>query len=62
MIFFFEYLVPVMCDIDHPTLIGEWKKNIDATAYENNLYKAVKLPSIKKILIVMIKYNTGQKS
>ena len=60
--FFLEYLVPVMDNIDHPALIKEWKKNIDAGAYENNLYKDVKLPSIKKFLIVMIKQNTGQKS
>ena len=30
---FFEYLVPVMDDIDHPALIWEWK-NIDATTNE----------------------------
>ena len=45
---FLEYLVPVMDDLDHPTLIEEWKQNLDAAAYEKNTYKDVKLLSIKK--------------
>ena len=44
-----------MEDLDHPALIEEWKQNIDADAYENNLNKDVKIPSIKKNLIVIIK-------
>ena len=51
-----------MEDIEHPDLIEEQKRNIDAAAYEKIQYKDVKLPSIKKFLIVMIKQNTGQKS
>ena len=45
---FIDYLVPIMDDIDHPALIEEWKQNIDADSYENNLNQDVKLPSIKK--------------
>ena len=45
---FLGYLVPVMDDLDHPAFIEEWKKNLDVAAYEKNLYKDVKLPSIKK--------------
>ena len=33
---------------EHPALIEGWK-NIDATAYENNLNQDVNIPSIKKI-------------
>ena len=51
-----------MDDLYHPTLSEEWKQNIDAADYENNLNKDVKLPSIKKILIAMIKFNTGQQA
>ena len=42
-----------MKNIDHPALIEEWKKNIDAAAYEKNINQDVKIPSIKKKLIVM---------
>ena len=45
---FLEYIVTVMDDLDHHALIKEWKQNLDASAYEKNLYKDVKLPSIKK--------------
>ena len=33
---FIEYHVPLFEDIDNPVLIGEWKQNLDAAAYENN--------------------------
>ena len=33
---FFKYLVPIMYNIDHLALIGEWKKNLYAAAYEKN--------------------------
>ena len=39
-----------MEDIDHPELIEEWKQNIDASNYENNLNQDVKIPSIKNFL------------
>ena len=29
-------------------MIEEWKQNLDTAAYEENIYKDVKLPSIKK--------------
>ena len=59
---FIEYIVLIMEDLDHPALIEERKKNLDDDAYENNLNQDVKIPSIKKKLIVMIKLNTGQQS
>ena len=37
-----------MDDLDHPALIEEWKKNVDAAAYENNLNQDINIPSIKK--------------
>ena len=46
----------------HPALVEECKQNIDAAAYENNLNQEVKIPSIKKIVIVIIKSNTVQQS
>ena len=46
--FYLEYLVPVMDDLDHPEFIEEWKQNIDASAYEENIYKDVNLPSMNK--------------
>ena len=49
-----------MNNLDHPTLIKERKQNIDAGAYEKNLNQDVKLPSIKKKMILMIKLSTGQ--
>ena len=36
-----------MDDLDHPALIKKWKHNLDTSAFENNLYKYIKLPSIK---------------
>ena len=36
---FIEYLIPIMGDLDHPTLIEEWKHNIDAAAHEKNQTK-----------------------
>ena len=31
---FIEYLVPIIDNIDHPALIEERKRNIDASSYE----------------------------
>ena len=45
---FLGYLVPVMEYIEHSSLVEEWKQNLDTAANEKNLYKYVKLPSIKK--------------
>ena len=41
---FLEYLVIIVEDLDHPTLIEEWKQNIDADSYEKNINQDVKLP------------------
>ena len=57
-----ENLVPRMDNLDHPGFIEEHKQNIYAAAYENNLNQDVKLPSMKKKLIVMIKLNTSQQA
>ena len=51
-----------MDDIEHPALIEERKENLDAAVYEKNLYKYVRLTSIRKKLIAMIKQNTSQKA
>ena len=50
-----------MDDIDHPAFI-EVGKNIDDAAYEKNINQYVKIPSIKKKMIVTIKLNTGQQA
>ena len=51
-----------MYDIDHPEFIEERKQNLDAYAYEKNLNQDVKIPIIKKKMIVMIKLNTEKKA
>ena len=45
---FSAYVVPLLKDINHPALLQEWKLNIDATAYENNIYANISKPSDKK--------------
>ena len=50
-----------MDNIDHPALIEE-RKNIDAAAYEKSLNQDVKIPSIKKTIIVIINLNNGQQA
>ena len=49
-----------MDNIDHRALNEEWKQNLDAAAYEININQDVKLPSLKKKMIVMRKMTTGQ--
>ena len=44
---FLEYLVPVMEDIENPSLVEEWIQNTDADAYEKNIHKDENLPSTK---------------
>ena len=34
--------------IEHPALIEEWIQNLDTAAYEKNIHKDEKLPSMKK--------------
>ena len=45
---FLEYIFLIMEDIEQPELIEELIQNLDSSAYEKNLYKDEKLPSIKK--------------
>ena len=45
---FYQYHINLLNDLDHPALVEEWKKNIDADTYENNSNQGVKLPSKKK--------------
>ena len=49
-----------MDDLDHPAFIEEWKQKLDAADYEKNLSQDVKVSSIRKKMIVMIKLNTGE--
>ena len=41
---FDKYHFTLLKYIDHPELIQEWKKNIDAGTYEKNLNRDIKLP------------------
>ena len=41
-------VVPLLKDINHPALLQEWKLNIDAAAYEKNIYANISKPSDKK--------------
>ena len=34
-----EYHLPLLKNIDHPTLIQKWKENLDAAAYGKKLNK-----------------------
>ena len=36
---FHQFNLPLLKDIDHPTLITEWKENIDSDAYEKCINK-----------------------
>ena len=51
---FLGYLVPVMEYIEHIALIQECIQKLNSASYDKNLYKDEKLPSRRK-LIVMIK-------
>ena len=51
---FDQYYIPLLKYIDNPELFKEWKQNLDAADYENNLNKEIKLPSNKKLLIVVV--------
>ena len=43
-----EYVTPKIKEIYHPSIIQEWKLNIDAAEYEKNMNKS-HVPSHKKI-------------
>ena len=45
---FDEYHIPLLKDIDHPELIQQWRRNLDAAAYEKDLNKGIKIPPKKK--------------
>ena len=45
---FSAYDIPLLKDINHPTLLQEWKLNLDATSYEKNIDANVSKPSDKK--------------
>ena len=57
---FSVYVVPLLKKINHPSLLQEWKPNIDALAYEKILMITYITLLIKKKLIVMIASYTGQ--
>ena len=44
---FSAYVIPQIKEIYHPSIIQEWKLNIDAAEYKNNMAKS-HLPSHKK--------------
>ena len=54
------YVVPLLKYINHPEFIQEWKLNLDAAAYENQIYYNVFKSSVKNKSIVMIETFTGQ--
>ena len=51
-----------MKDLEHPELIEEWIQNIDDDAYEKNLHKDEKLPSMKKKIDLNYKTELWPKS
>ena len=57
---FSSYVVPLLKDINHLTLLQEWKLNLDTAAYERNIYADISKPSDKNKCIVMIATCTGQ--
>ena len=57
-ILFSKYVTPQIKEIYHPAIIQEWKLNIDAAEYENNMTLS-HVPSTKKQLIVLMISNTG---
>ena len=50
---FSKYVVPLLKYFNHPTLLQEWKINLDAEAYENNIdYNMSKTSYLKKIVMI----------
>ena len=57
---FSTYVTPEIKEINHPALLLEWKLNLDAAEYENNMKDNMYKPSEKKRnLIVLAITNTG---
>ena len=46
---FSTYVAPQIKEIHHPTLLQEWKLNLDAAEYEKNMKANMYKPSEKKI-------------
>ena len=57
---FIEYVEPLLKYINHPTLLQEWKLNLDAEEYKRIIYYNLYKTSEKHNLIVMIVTCTGQ--
>ena len=53
---FRTYITPQTKEIYHPAILQEWKLNIDAAEYENNMTLS-HVPSLKKIVLTIL--NTG---
>ena len=62
MTFFIDYLVPIMYNLDHPALIEEWKLDLDAAPFENNINQDLKIPSIKIVININNKLKTSQQA
>ena len=58
---FSTYVTPKIKDINHPSLLQEWKLNLDAAEYVKNIKANMYEPSGKINLIVWIVINTGKK-
>ena len=58
-IIFSTYVKPQIKEINHPALLQEWRLNIDAADYEQNIYANLYKP-MKKNHIVLIVVITGQ--
>ena len=57
---FNTYVTPQINEINHPEFLQEWKLNIDAAEYENNMAANIYKPSKKRKLIVLMITNTVQ--
>ena len=57
---FSAYDIPLLKYINHPTLIQQWKLNLDAAAYEKNIDANTSKPSNENTLIVTIVTCSGQ--
>ena len=55
---FRTYITPQMKEIYYPAILQEWKLNIDAAEYENNMTLS-HVPSLKNKLSVLTISNTG---
>ena len=49
---FSEYVRPLLKDINHPSLIQEWKLKLDASQYQKHIDANLSKPSEKNAIIV----------